>query len=128
MEREKAAKARRGITYAEQSGATPHDGAAVIETTKKRREAWSAAHRRRAVRSRATQREATGKDHRTTAIEKQRELLARIAAAKKRARDDPDSGRVVYCKHEDCKYHGIPKVFTGSSYKACACGRGMAFA
>ena len=53
---------------------------------------------------------------------------ANMQAAKKRARDDPDSGRVVYCKHEDCKYHGIPKVFTGSSYKACACGRGMAFA
>ena len=109
------------------SGATPCDGAAVIETTKKRREDKNTTHRRRAVRSRASERAKTGKDHRTTAIDKERERIEKLRAAKKRAREDPDSGRVVYCKHEDCKYHGVPKPFTGSSYKTCACGRRMAF-
>lgn len=126
-EAEKARRRSQGVTDASVSGATPCDGAAVIETTKKRREDKNTTHRRRAVRSRASERAKTGKDHRTTAIDKERERIEKLRAAKKRAREDPDSGRVVYCKHEDCKYHGVPKPFTGSSYKTCACGRRMAF-
>ena len=127
-ERKRGALRRCGVTDASVSGATPRDGAAVIETTRKIREDKNTTHRRQAERSRAAHRAATGQDHKTIAIEKQRESLAKSAASKKRARDDPDSCRVVYCPREGCKYHGVPKPFAGSSLKQCyECGRRMAF-
>ena len=120
------------MSYAEQSGATPRDGAAVIETTKKINEDRAATKRGEAERRRAAHRAATGKDHKTIAIEKQRELLAKIAASHKRAKEDDGSGRWVVCKNKDCKNHGVPIMHYGDAVKNCSvaergCGRRMTF-
>ena len=76
---------------------------------------------------RAAHRAATGQDHKTVAIKKQRESLAKSAASKKRAKEDDGSGRWVVCETEGCKKHGVKIMFYGDSIKQCVCGRRMAF-
>ena len=130
VEAEKAASRRRGITAASVSGATPKDGAAVIETTKKRREDRAATKRGRATKRRLDHQKATGKDHKTIAIDKERGRIEKIQASRKHSQEDPGSCKTIYCKTETCELYDVPRPYGGeASYVPCLkCRQGVRFA
>ena len=88
-------------------------------TEKERQRRWKRDAKGRAAR---------GVDHKTDALEKEASRASKFSEARKRARDDDGSGRMVYCKYEDCKGRGKKVMFYGPTEKRCKkCFRPMAF-
>ena len=130
--RKKDALAAAGVSYAEQAGTDPHDGEATVENHRTKLDDQKKKARGRARRRRDKARIESGLGHVQAAIKRKESSTAKRLAAHKRAKEDPDSGRWVVCKHEDCKLHGVKIMYHGTSLKQCpyadgGCGRRMAF-
>lgn len=124
----KTALARGGVSLAEQAGTDPRDGETAGENYRERERRKSAKKRRRGAKRKAKDRAARGVDHKTAALEKKASRSSKISETKKRSRDDPGSGRMVYCKTEGCVHHGKEVMQYGSRGKVCTmCFRTMAF-
>lgn len=122
---------RQGVSMASVTGGTPKNGEATIDNYRQVQHDQAKNHRQRAKKLRKDERDATGKDHVTAAVDRESLRLARRAASKKRARDDPGSCLTYYCTNDKCGLYNKPKSY-GSippKYLKCyQCGHGVTFA
>ena len=128
--RAKDALARGGISKAKQAGTDPRDGEATVENHRTKRDDDKKKRRGKAKTRRKREREASGLDPVQTAIKRKESSIAKRLAEHKRAKEDPDSCKTIYCKTETCGLYDVPRPYGGEAPRPeCPeCRRGVRFA